>query len=106
MGICPGSLLTSLSLNLESVKEHRPLLERIAAGEPVTVSTDALEEMGALLGYLEAEEDSRLRKAVLQVKGYLANARRRAKFAGRLRQLIARKMAGPGVAGPVGVTDD
>ena len=95
--------MTSLSLNLESVKEHRPLLERIAA---VTVSTDALEEMGALLGYLEAEEDSRLQKAVLQVKGYLASARRRAKFAGRLRQLIARKMAGPGVAGPVGVTDD
>ena len=72
-----------LSLLRESVKEHRPLLERIAAGEPVAVSTNALDDMEALLGHLEAEEDSRLHKAILQVKGYLTNARRRAKFAGR-----------------------
>ena len=72
-----------LSRLRESVREHRPLLERIAAGDPVAVSTDALDDMEALLGYLEPEGGSGLQQAVLQVKGYLAKAGRRAKFVGR-----------------------
>ena len=84
-----------LSRLRESVKEHRPLLEQMAAGEPVIAPTDALDDMEALLGYLEPEGGSGLQQAVLQVKGYLAKARQRAKFADNIRQPSSNKRTSP-----------
>ncbi len=74
-----------LSRLRKSVKEHRPLLERMAAGEPVTATTGALDDMEALLGYLEPAGGIGLQQAVVEVKGYLARVRQRAKFADNIR---------------------
>ena len=80
-----------LSRLRDTVKEHRPLLERIAAGRPVTASEDALNEMEALLGPLEAQASSELQRAVRRVQGYLANVRRLAKLTGRIDRTLLRE---------------
>ena len=75
-----------LSRLRESVEEHRPLLEEIAAGKRATAPEEALEEFGNLLGHLDPREGSGLHKAVGGVQRYLVNARRLAKVRGVTRR--------------------